>query len=147
MSLLRLSFILLCCTLISCSKPEFTDHQGNSGNFSDFQDRWLIINYWATWCKPCIEEIPELNQLNSQHSDKLAVLGVDYDQNHDEKLQHAIDKLGIHFAVLSSDPASILGFERPKVLPTTIIFTPKGKLHRVLVGPQTEQSLLNQLTL
>ena len=147
MNLLRFSFVLLCCTLISCGKPEFTDNQGNGGKFSDFHGRWLIINYWATWCKPCIEEIPELNQLSSQHSEKLIVLGVDFDQNQNEKLQQAIDKLNIRFRVLSSDPASILGFEKPSVLPTTVIFTPQGEFHRLLIGPQTQHSLLNQLEL
>ncbi len=101
----------------------------------------MIINYWAIWCKPCIEEIPELNQFAILQAGKVILFAVDFDQNQGEKLKENSQKLGIEFPVLTSDPAEILGFEHPKVLPTTLIFNPEGKLERTLIGPQTVQSL------
>ncbi|MBL4828195.1 MAG: TlpA family protein disulfide reductase, partial [Spongiibacteraceae bacterium] len=50
-------------------------------------------------------------------------------------------KLGIEFPTLIDNPSQVLGFEQPSVLPTTLIFNPKGELHQTLVGPQTQQSL------
>ncbi len=144
--------ITLCCCLTitlltSCGETDYQDHQGNSGNFSDHQGKWMIINYWAIWCKPCIEEIPELNHFADKNSGKVVLFGVDYDGSQGEKLQQGINKLGISFPVLTADPATVLQYQRPSVLPTTLIFNPEGKLHRSLKGPQTEQTLLDALKL
>ena len=128
--------------LVSCSKPEYVDSKGVGGNFSDYHGRWMIINYWAIWCKPCIEEVPELNHFAKSNEDKVVVLGVDYDQSADLVLQQSIDQLNIQFTVLSTDPAATLGYARPQVLPTTLIFNPSGELVKTLLGPQTEESLL-----
>lgn len=143
---LTISLIVVLCSLFSgCSKPDYTDHFGDSGRFSDFNGKWMIINYWATWCKPCIEEIPELNQFARDHSDKVALFGVEYDQTQDEQLQKNIGKLGIEFPVIIHDPSALLGFKKPHALPTTFVFNPKGELHKILKGPQTEASLLDAL--
>lgn len=109
--------------------------------FTDYRGKWVVINYWAQWCKPCIHEIPELNALAAAEADRVVVLGVDYDNHQGPELQAAIDKLGITFAVLASDPAATLGIERPNVLPTTVLVDPEGAVREVLRGPQTRASL------
>ena len=127
---------------MSCTKSDYNDRNGANGSFSDHHGQWMIINYWATWCKPCIKEIPELNHFANTHAEQVVLFGIDFDGAQDEKLQQAITKLGIEFTVLNDDPANTLGYERPTVLPTTLIFNPTGKLHRTLLGPQTAESLL-----
>ncbi len=101
--------------------------------------QWVVINYWAIWCKPCIQEIPELNALNELPG--VTVLGVNYDGDAEEILAQQIKQLGIDFEVLATDPASLLGTTRPMVLPTTLILDPAGALQDTLVGPQTLASL------
>lgn len=142
-------FALLCpLLLIACAdKIEFTDTAGNSGQFSDYHGQWLVINYWATWCKPCIEEIPELNTFAKQHIDKVKLFAVDFDDAQGETLITNSKKMGIEFSVLTADPSKILGVSRPSALPTTLIFDPTGKLQQTLLGPQTEQSLLQAMSL
>lgn len=145
---LRLFSLLTLTTLLlsACSQaPDYTDSNGNSARFSDHHGKWLIINYWAIWCKPCIKEIPELNHLAAENPQKLVLLGVDFDGSQGEKLQDSIEKLAIDFPVLLLDPAPLLGYEVPKVLPTTLIFDPRGKLTHTLLGPQTADSLLAKL--
>ncbi len=135
-----------CCLLLSlllaaCSKGiDYRTHGGDSGRFAEHRGQWLVINYWATWCKPCIEEIPELNAF-ARARDDVVVFGVDFDQNQGDALQAGIDKLGIRFPVLTQDPSATLGAERPSMLPTTLVFNPRGELHRTLRGPQTHDSL------
>lgn len=102
--------------------------------------RWVVVNYWAIWCKPCIKEIPELNQLAQQYPE-LAVVGVNYDGLSGPELDLQLQQLDIHFPMLDTDPAAELGTTRPVVLPTTLILNPEGQVDQVLVGPQTVQSL------
>lgn len=140
--------LLACNLLIGCTPaPEFIDHRGNSGRFADFRGQWLVINYWATWCKPCVEEIPELNHLAQSYTDRVVVMGVDFDKQQDARLLEAIDKLGIEFPVLLADPSSTLGYDYPQVLPTTFLIDPQGKLHTVLKGPQTLATLVGAMKL
>ena len=102
--------------------------------------QWVVINYWAQWCKPCIKEIPELNTLDQKYP-QVTVLGVNYDGATGEELEVQLAKLGIGFATLTTDPAAQLGAPRPVVLPTTLILDPAGQLSATLVGPQTLASL------
>ncbi len=105
-----------------------------------WQGQWVLINYWAEWCGPCREEVPELNHLNASDP-QLTVYGVNYDYLRGAELQVSIDTLGIEFETLLDDPQVLLGYERATVLPMTVLLAPDGALHAVLVGPQTEESL------
>ena len=100
---------------------------------------WVLVNYWAEWCKPCIREVPELNSLDSEAG--ITVLGVNYDGVTGEALSAQIAALDITFAQLSTDPAAELGINRPQVLPTTVVIDPNGRRVATLVGPQTAESL------
>lgn len=128
---------LLLCLLSACGsddKLSIAQHQG----------QWVFVNYWAEWCKPCIKEIPELNELHSSH-DNVVVLGVNFDGEIGEALEEQEQKLGVGFPTLLYDPSTELGIERPKALPTTVIINPAGDVIDVLIGPQTEQSLLARI--
>jgi len=102
--------------------------------------QWVVINYWAQWCKPCAREIPELNALDRQYS-QVTVLGVNYDGASGKDLEKQVQKLGVEFHILEADPAEQLGVSRPVVLPTTLILNPSGAVVTTLVGPQTLASL------
>ena len=107
---------------------------------ANLQGQWVVINYWAKWCKPCIKEIPELNELDQRYA-QVTVLGVNYDGATGEELDSQVEQLGIEFAILPEDPAGTLGVDRPVVLPTTLILAPSGELSQTLIGPQTLASL------
>ena len=107
----------------------------------DFSTEWLVVNYWASWCRPCIKEIPELNKLH-QSSKEITVVGVNYDGLSGEELSIESSKLGINFPNLSSDPSSALETNRPIVLPTTMIVDKNLKLRDKLTGPQTLESII-----
>ncbi len=106
--------------------------------------QWNVINYWAIWCKPCREEIPELNQLNQVEN--VVVLGVNFDGKVGEALISDAVDLGIAFDVID-DPASNLNISRPSVLPTTLVLSPEGTLVATLVGPQTAESIMAYIDL
>jgi thiol-disulfide isomerase/thioredoxin len=113
----------------------------SSVSISQFRGQWVFVNYWAEWCKPCIKEIPELNQLHLGH-DNIVVLGVNFDGETGELLKAQEQELGVAFPTLGTDPSAELGIDRPRALPTTVIINPRGEVLNVLIGPQTEESLL-----
>lgn len=131
----RLSPLLgLCLLAVACSGP--------SGPLTALEARrgqWVLVNYWAEWCKPCIHEVPELNRLDAQPG--VTVFGVNYDDVAGEELDRQMASLDIDFEQLSADPAAALGLARPTVLPTTIVIDPEGDRVAVLVGPQSYETL------
>jgi len=133
--------LLLMTLVTACGKPDYTTLQGDSGRFADLQGRWFLINYWAEWCKPCIKELPELNELQRHHGERVTVFVVNFDGINSDQLATQVQRLGIETPALLQDPAPLLGYERPKALPTTFVFGPDGKLRQTLQGPQTLASL------
>lgn len=116
---------------------------GGNLRFSELTGRWVVINYWAEWCAPCWEEIPELNKLEAHGGGRSAVvLGVNYDAVQGDRLVDLIARMGIRFPVLWEDPRGRWGYPQPDVLPTTVIIGPDGKLRDQLRGPQTLEALL-----
>jgi thiol-disulfide isomerase/thioredoxin len=124
-------------SLLACYPQEAT---APAPELDDLRGQWVVINYWAQWCKPCIEEIPQLNALDAQYT-QVTVLGVNYDGASRAELEQQRQKLGVAFASLEADPAVRLGTTRPVVLPTTLILDPAGQLVATLIGPQTLESL------
>ena len=126
---------LLC--LLACSE---NTPPTQSPRLEELRGQWVVINYWAAWCKPCIEEIPYLNTLDAQYP-QVTVLGVNYDGAIGAELAEQRQQLNVAFASLEEDPAAQLGTPRPVVLPTTLVLDPAGQLVETLVGPQTLASL------
>lgn len=133
----HLGAALLCLALAACGD---VPDDPPAGQIESLRGQWVVINYWAEWCGPCIKEIPELNKLHRERKD-LTVLGVNYDGAEGEDLSRQVNELGIDFPMLADDPAASLGTSRPMVLPTTLVLDPSGALTQTLVGPQTHQSL------
>ncbi len=134
---LTLAFILSC-MLTACSQPmDLTDLHGNSVTLTSPQ--WQVLNFWANWCEPCREEIPELNALAA--GGKVRVLGVDFDNSQGTSLADKASAMDIRFTVLQQSPLPALGAPAPQVLPATYILNPKGKVVEKLFGPQTKEGL------
>ena len=141
-----LSILLACLSLVGCSsEPSFRVADGSSIRFSDLHGEWVVLNYWAEWCAPCREEIPELNELRQQGSQRgveIRVLGVNYDGLEGADLNAVMQRMEIEFPVLVDDPRENFRIGRAEVLPMTVVIDPKGTVQAVLVGPQTAESLL-----
>jgi thiol-disulfide isomerase/thioredoxin len=138
--------LLAAMVLAGCTQP-----QPQESNFvpvevlaDGYEGEWILVNYWATWCGPCIGEIPELNRLHAEHPG-VVVLGVNFDDPQGEQAQSDRQKMKIEFPVLLSDPSHLLNVDRPMVLPTTYIVSPAREVVEILIGPQTEETLLTRI--
>ncbi|MGI0117009.1 TlpA family protein disulfide reductase [Zooshikella sp. RANM57] len=138
--------LLFCLSLIGCNRPDFYDSQGKPLDIAEYQGQWLLINYWAIWCTPCIKEIPELNKIDSQTN--VSVLGINFDNvGNLTELQQQVAQLNIKFPVFKQDPTAQLSWTRPQVLPTTLLINPKGKMVKQLIGPQTLESITQAIAM
>lgn len=123
----------------------FTTLANKKISLGSLKGKWVVINYWASWCKPCYKEIPALNAFAKKYKEKVEVLGVSYDHVEVDQLPAIIKKMGIEFVTLKYDPALKLGIEHVPGLPATYIINPKGKLVKTLLGEQTEKSLARNI--
>lgn len=123
------------------------DSKGNTVRLSDYRGKWVIINFWATWCSPCLTELPELNKLYQKYNDKLVVLGVNFDQLANTDIQAFAQKQALHFPLLSQFPLNKLGIKNVQTLPMTVVINQQGKVIQILHGPQTEKTLTKILQL
>jgi thiol-disulfide isomerase/thioredoxin len=143
--ILRFVFIFIVITCSGCGQVEFTFSNGQQKPLDAFKGNWVVVNYWATWCKPCIEEIPELNKLNKH--DGVLVFGVNYDGIVGDELIREAKKLGINYDLIVIDPSENIQIKRPVVLPATALIDRNGMTREVLYGPQTKVSITEKIKL
>jgi len=133
--------------LLSCSKPDLNVFEGKGVFLDDLKGKWIVFNYWADWCPPCIKEIPELNNLQSNFSDDLKVFLINFDMLEGEELKQQLEKFNVKVDSLLTDPSIIYDWVIPENLPVTFIVNRKGELELTLVGPQTEEEIIKLLSL
>ncbi|HEX6441138.1 MAG TPA: TlpA disulfide reductase family protein [Stellaceae bacterium] len=114
----------------------FTDLDGKAASLADFKGKLLVLNLWATWCHPCLEEMPALEQLQVNIPDKLVVAAVSEDRGGRKIVEPFVDKLGLKKVKIYLDPKSDVGhlFE-VRGLPTTIVIGSDGKVVGKIEGP------------
>ncbi|MBI5074031.1 MAG: TlpA family protein disulfide reductase [Nitrospirae bacterium] len=133
-----------------------SDLQGMKHTLSDYTGKVVLINFWASWCGECITEMPSLNTVHTQFSDRgLAVLGVTVDRI-TEDARAAAKKARIAFPILVDARGEVFIRKYAVIgLPTTIVLDRKGVIREILVGSQDFQekkirdmlvSLLNERT-
>lgn len=123
----------------------FVDLDGNTVKLSDYRGKWIVVNFWATWCPPCNIEIPELILFHEKHKDKDAiVLGVDYEEGDPKRIKAFIKKKMINYPIVRL-PGKIDGYTTPfgplKGLPTTYMVSPTGKVVAARTG-MVDQKML-----
>ena len=129
--------------LTGCSRGTFQDAQGRTLDWGSLRGQWVLVNYWATWCQPCYQEVPELNNLDQ--APEITVIGVNYDGLQGERLDQAISKMAIHFRVLTSDPGQRFGWSQPVGLPASFLVNPDGELAEARFGRQTRAGILARI--
>tara|TARA_B110000046_G_scaffold186035_1_gene231661 strand:- start:9727 stop:10173 length:447 start_codon:yes stop_codon:yes gene_type:complete len=141
----KLAFVsLLLCGLMGCAqdstKYNYALLGGETINLAA-SPKLVFINYWAVWCAPCRKEIPEFNEFAHQYSDRVTVLGVNFDNSQGDTLRAEMTKLGIEFPALLTDPRDMWNLEPVAVLPETLVIGTDGKLLHRMIGPQTMGAL------
>lgn len=143
-----------CLLMMACSKPEPPYHVDDSAQaalhlldnktvyLSDYRGKWVFINYWASWCKPCVREIPAFNALQAVANGQAVILAVNNEAVDKARLAQLVEQFSIGYPSLVEDPIARLGQGSLDVIPTTIVINPEGFVVKKLLGEQTQQQLL-----
>jgi len=122
---------------------DFTLQQlhGETVSLSDYRQKWVVLNYWATWCAPCRKEIPDLISLHEARDD-VVVLGLAFEDTEMENFDEFLEEFHPSYPILLVDVyAPPEPFGAPRVLPTTIILNPEGYPVKTYLGPVTREDI------
>lgn len=116
--------------------PTFTlaTLDGAELSLAELRGRWVLVNFWATWCLPCREEMAYLQRLAQEDPDEVIVVGVNMRES-PEVVQDFVAKTGVSFPILlNPDDATLLSYD-VRGLPLTAVIAPDGSLWEQIVGP------------
>ena len=123
------------------------DLDGQMQSLEQYRGKWLIVNYWATWCKTCMKELPDLVSTHNENKDNdIVVVGINFESINTDELRGFVDEHAIPYPVLLSKPVPATPLGRVFALPTTYIIDPNGKLVAGQVGLVSQQHLLDYIS-
>jgi thiol-disulfide isomerase/thioredoxin len=118
------------------------DIQGKTHRLADYRDKWVLVNFWATWCPPCVTEIPELASLHNAHKDNdLVVIGIAMDSGSSSKVADFAKARGINYPVVMGNSKIAAQIGEVEVLPTSYLYAPNGELVSYQPGEVTRESI------
>lgn len=118
-----------------------TTLDGKTFDLAAQRGRWVIVNFWATWCVPCIKEMPDISHFVATHKNVTAI-GLAYDDSELADIKAFVAKHPVMYPIaqvpMDKPPKD---FDEPRGLPTTYLIRPDGTVAKPFVGPVTAASL------
>jgi Thiol-disulfide isomerase and thioredoxins len=110
---------------------------GGRYDLAEHRGKWVVVNFWATWCSPCLKEMPELSALHAMRSN-IEVVGLAYEDIEPADMRAFLEKHPVAYPIAiidTYDPPK--DFATPRGLPMTYLIAPDGRVARQFLGPVT----------
>lgn len=114
---------------------------GQAFDLSQQRGQFTVVNFWATWCTPCLEEMPDLDDLHTRRAD-INVIGLAFEETTKEALQTFLTEHPVRYPIAMVDPFEPpADFNTPRGLPMTYVINPDGEAIKKIIGPVTAHEL------
>jgi thiol-disulfide isomerase/thioredoxin len=114
---------------------ELTRVAGGSLKASDLKGKVAVVDFWATWCNPCIAEIPYYNDLHKKYAGKnVEILGVTIESGSLDEIKPKVEEFAMQYPVVVGDDEIVEGFGGVFGYPTTFVVSPDGKIYQRYIG-------------
>jgi thiol-disulfide isomerase/thioredoxin len=121
-----------------------TDTKGVIFTEKNTRGKYLVINFWATWCTPCLKEIPAFVKFYEENSDHVEILGLDFEPVDLEIINDYVGRFSINYPIVlynEDNDSEYSNFGEIVGMPTTQIYSPEGELLHTFMGEITIDDL------
>lgn len=122
----------------------FTDFAGKEGTFAQFAGKPLVVNFWASWCAPCIKEMPDFETVHQEVKDEVTFVGVNVvDQVSDA--ERMAEKTGVTYQLVRDPKRSLLAWFGGTQMPTTAFVDAEGRVVKVVTKALSADELRGEI--
>ncbi|MFZ2542455.1 MAG: TlpA disulfide reductase family protein [Gallionella sp.] len=139
---LLLALLLSFISLSHAADFMLEDIQGKTHRLEDYRGKWVLVNFWATWCTPCLNEIPQLTSLHNAHKKKdLVVIGIAIQSGSLKQVADFAKAQNMSYPVVLGDFESSKQIGVVEGLPVSYLYNPKGEQVSYMMGEVTRASI------
>lgn len=127
--------------------PDFTLQtlDGKTVQLSDYKGKKVVVNFWATWCKPCRTEMPHMQKYYEKHADKdnveILALNLTYDDKGPENVQNFVNSYDLTFPIVLMEQDQLLNDYNVLIIPSSVFIDTEGRVQRKIEGVLDEEKL------
>lgn len=118
-----------------------SDIWGNQLKLSQYRGKWVLVNFWATWCPPCLREIPDLVSMKANRNNKIEIIGIAMEEKTPQEIRSFVKQYQINYPVVLGNSRIANQIGRVPGLPTSYLYNPDGKMVAYRVGILNEQAI------